>query len=131
MYPVPKNYPVRGEPKAHPRHRKRKIVFRPKARVFLLLAVVGYVLFSFGRLEWKERQIEKEFLFYQSQKQALEAQARELEAEIQAMNSRAFVERIARQELGLIYPGEKVLMRAEPGDVLPLEPSDPKADIRD
>ncbi len=48
---------------------------------------------------------------------------KELTLEIKRLQSDAYVERIAREKLGLVKPGETVLLQAEVGKGRPLQKS--------
>jgi cell division protein FtsL len=125
MYPAP-SFPAL--PSQHPvpvKPRRRVITWRLKPVFLLCLVIFGYVAFSLGHSELKIRQIEREIAIKQQQKAALLLEKQALQEQKQNMNSRSFIEKVARKELGLIFPGEKVFIRGEPGNPLPLAPINP------
>jgi len=50
----------------------------------------------------------------EERKQTLESQNQELQDQINWLGTEAAVERLAREELGLIKPGEQVLIKVQP-----------------
>jgi len=130
MYPAPR-YP--SLPNYHPapaKPKRRVITWRLKPGFLLCLIILGYTVFSLGHLELKIRQIEREIAIQQQQKESLLLEKQGLQEQKQIMNSRSYIEKMARERLGLIYPGEIVLMRGQPGNPLPLSPINP-ADVGD
>ncbi|MEW6661790.1 MAG: FtsB family cell division protein [Bacillota bacterium] len=130
MYPAPRFHSLTPQNPAPVKRRRRVITWRLKPGFLLCLAILGYVVFSLGHLELKIRQIEREIAFQQQQKEVLLLENQGLREQKQKMNSRSYIEKVAREELGLIYPGEKVFMRGQPGNALPLAPANP-ADVGD
>jgi hypothetical protein len=56
----------------------------------------------------------------QNQKQALILQQQQIQQQIGYYSSDAYVEEAARQDLGLVKPGEDLVMPAAPGATKPL-----------
>jgi cell division protein FtsB len=56
----------------------------------------------------------------QSQKQALYLQQQQIQRQIGYYNSAAYVEEAARQNLGLVNPGESLVLPAVAGKAMPL-----------
>lgn len=55
------------------------------------------------------------------EQEQLQLERQRLEQEKEYFSSDAYVEQVARQELGLVRPGEVVVVRAKPGNALPLK----------
>ncbi len=84
-----------------------------KLAIFSLLALLGF----FGQIKYKQWQSQKAI---DKQRQTLQAQADELQKEnedlnesLKYLNSPAFKERVARQQLGLKKDGENVYSFSE------------------
>ncbi|SMB89509.1 Cell division protein FtsB [Thermanaeromonas toyohensis ToBE] len=91
-----------------------------------------YLLYSFLHLGINLYQVEKELNFYRQQKAALLAEQARLQEEIQKLNSDTYIERVAREELGFIKPGEKIILPARPApDIPPYVPPPPGHEFRD
>ncbi|GFN21764.1 cell division protein FtsL [Thermanaeromonas sp. C210] len=106
---------VGGKSNATRRRRSRR------SRLPLLLLLLGllYLAGAFIHLEWKIYQVNKELEAYRQQKEALLEEQARLQEEIRRLNTDEYIERVAREELGLIKEGEKVLLPAQPGEDVP------------
>lgn len=97
-----------------------------------MLFIVFYLFYSFLHVGISLYKVEKELDFYRQQKAALLAEQARLQEEIRKLNSDIYIERIAREELGLIKPGEKVILPAKPAsDIPPYVPPPPGHEFRD
>ncbi|MGI6678163.1 MAG: FtsB family cell division protein [Dehalobacterium sp.] len=94
---------------------KKKPKFRIKKRFVLLVGLVVYVCFNFGQQYYAMYQMDQEIVKYQQIKDELIQEQKELEAELALLEDRSHIERIAREDLGLIKPGEILLVSGEPG----------------
>ena len=61
---------------------------------------------------------------------ALQLEKNQLEKQKELVQDEKYVEKLARENLGLVKPGEKLILLAEPGEVMPLE-MDENAEIYD
>lgn len=86
-----------------------------------LAAIAVYALISFISVGLKMSQANREVARLQAEHQALVQQRQELDRQIQKLNDPAYIEKLAREQLGLIKPGEKVVIFTEPGNPLPLK----------
>lgn len=105
-----------------------------RSRLPLLLLLLGllYVAGAFIHLQWKIYQVDKELEAYRQQKAALLEEQARLQEEIRRLNTDEYIERVAREELGLIKEGETVLLPARPGEeVPPYVPPPPGHQFRD
>ena len=119
----------------HPRclDSKRKINMVPVSRgqkkgkkikpvvYILILAVVIFVLTAFGRFAWLSYKLDKEISVYLSQLENARIYHAQLIQEIELAQAPIFIEKVARERLGLVKEGERVIMPAKPGNVMPLK----------
>lgn len=93
------------------RSRRKLIVRRLAAGVGL-----GYALllaFSFGHQFFQLNGINRDINRVQQEIVSMREKNRDLSQELRRLQSDAYVERIARENLGLVKPGETVLLQAE------------------
>ena len=91
------------------------------------LAVTLAGIFPFRQILAQNRQVENT----EAKLNALQAENAALEDRIEALNTDVELERIAREEFGLVRPGEKgYTVESPPGSELP-EPPDPAAAFDD
>ncbi|MDA8235822.1 MAG: septum formation initiator family protein [Clostridia bacterium] len=84
----------------------------PLFRVGIFL-VAGYLLFAFGNQFLQINQMDREIVNIKNQIKVLEMKNREIKKEIRQLQSDTYVERIAREKLGLVKPGETVILPAK------------------
>ena len=101
---------------------KRKLKWNVKR--LLCTALIIYLTANFGIWHYKIRKVNAQIEDLEHQKTALELERSRLEEKKELVQGEAYVEGLARKNLGLIKPGEKVIMLAEPGEVMPLERDD-------
>jgi cell division protein FtsL len=80
----------------------------------LLLLVVLWVGFNFARNAFDNYQLKQKISALEKQLVVLELRGEELEKEIAEWQSPENIERIAREELGLVKPGEVMYILSEP-----------------
>ncbi|MDK2820631.1 MAG: hypothetical protein PWP31_596 [Clostridia bacterium] len=97
----------------------------------IILCILAYVLCSFAHLGIALYQTNLQIKEYENKKAALLAKQAELKKQIQDLNTDKCIERIAREELGMIKRGEKVVMLAEPGEIKTYVPPEPGYEFRD
>jgi len=97
-----------------------------------ILAFVGvYLLFSFLVGGYQIWQIKSEITLYNQQKVELLKTQQELHSELASLQEPEMIEKLARESLGMVKPGEILVVPAVPGDNIP-RPKDVKIeDIRD
>lgn len=85
----------------------------------LLLVVVLWIGFSFARSGLANFKLRQEIASLEKRLAVLEMRRQDLEREIEEWKSPENVERVAREQLGLVKPGEVVYRVSEPfsGDV--------------
>lgn len=85
---------------------KAKPKYRVKKRFFLLLGVFAYVGICFGQQFYNLNNMDKEIEKYLQIKNELMEEQEDLKAEIALLQNKSYIERIAREDLGLIKPGK-------------------------
>jgi len=92
-------------------------------RLFVVALVVAGILFTFGtpaRTWYDQRQ---EIVAARDRTAVLDQQSRELQARVDQLNTDAEVERIAREQYGLVKPGEEAFgILPAPGSGQPVPP---------
>ncbi len=88
-----------------------------KRRLICLSLVCGVVCLLILPTQFKIWKLEGELKDYQRQEQELQTQKKEIINQIDYYSSDAYVEERAREELGLVKPGEVPIRHAVPGRV--------------
>lgn len=101
---------------------KPKSKYRVKKRFFLLCAVFIYICGSFGHQFYRINNIDQEIQSYLQVKKELLQEQEHLKAEIALLENKSYIERIAREDLGLIKPGETLLVPGEQGNMPEVKP---------
>ncbi len=100
-------------------HRAHILLLWKRLMFFLGLAVVFFCVL-FLPLQLKAWRLQSELNQLQQQKQVLQQQQQQIQQQIGYYSSDAYVEEAARQELGLVKPGEYLVLPAIPGKAKPL-----------
>lgn len=97
------------------RRTRRRWRFTPRFYRLVAAFMAGYVLLAYwhgyARITAVRRQIED----VRHQLAALEARNRQLRATVAWLSSDEYVERVAREKLGLVRPGETRFVLTQPG----------------
>lgn len=97
---------------------------RRRKNNWLRLLVVGILCYggvSLGNQFWQWQEINADAGAVQAEIEATRKVNEQLREEIKLLKTTDYIERVAREELGLVKAGEKVLLKATPGKVIPLE----------
>lgn len=94
---------------------KKKGVRLNPTRILILLLVL-WVGFSFGKNAVANYRLKQEIRALEKRIAVLEMRREDLEREIEQWLSPENVERVAREQLGLVKPGEVVYRLSEPAD---------------
>jgi len=90
---------------------------RPSRRRWLLYVgvciVTAFVLVSFGETYLRVFQLKREAARLEEERQELQRQNAQLREEIKLLQTSEYVERLARERLGLVKPGEIALRIVE------------------
>jgi cell division protein DivIC len=94
--------------------RRRRI--RPGAVpwIIILCVIILWIGISFARVEYRNYKLRVKIESLQRELAAVEMRNQQLEEEIKNWQSPDYVERVAREELGLVKPGETVYILAQP-----------------
>lgn len=126
---VPRLYVLNNEEQAAKTIRKRRKI--PKY-FKLLSSVLGvYLLFAFLAGGYEIWQLKKQLEQIDLEKKVLLEQRTRLEQDIKALQEPEIIERIARESLGLVKPGETVIVPAIPGENIPKPKEVNSAEIAD
>ncbi|MBZ4655378.1 MAG: septum formation initiator [Peptococcaceae bacterium] len=126
---VPRLYVLNNEEQAAKTIRKRRKI--PKY-FKLLSSVLGvYLLFAFLAGGYEIWQLKKQLEQIDLEKKVLLEQRTRLEQDIKALQEPEIIERIARESLGLVKPGETVIVPAIPGKNIPKPKEVNSAEIAD
>ncbi len=131
MYPVSKYQLNPCIPPQPRRVVKKRLVFKPRLGTLVLVAALLYLTITLGRMEIQARELDREITAALQAREKLLQEEMLLRGMINQLHDPVYIERLARETLGLVKPDERVLILAQPGEVLPLAPADPQQDIRD
>ncbi len=98
---------------AERRQRKRRLQ-QVRFVLGLIILFLLWAVTSLGRDYIRVRKFQGEYRNLETEIRALQMRNTELEKEILRMRSPDYVERVAREELGLIKPGEVLYILSEP-----------------
>ena len=112
---VRKDEKVVGFPAATTKPKRSNLKFKLKGPSVILLILLGFLFYSFGGQVVEMYNVQKELKNIQVQMDDLRTKNADLRKQVEQLNSAAYVEREAREKLGLVKPGEKVILEAKPG----------------
>lgn len=92
-----------------------------KVILALVIFVLVFILFAFARFAWLGYKLDREIQAYLIQVEEAKMVNAQLLEEIELAKDPSFIEKIARERLGLVKAGERVVMPAKPGYVMPLK----------
>ncbi len=82
---------------------------------------VGYMIFSFGQVYFGVKDLNEKIASYEQIKEEMLEDNKVLQKEYEKLHSNAFIEKLAREKLGMVKPGEEIVLPAKPGKVIPLD----------
>lgn len=97
------------------RQRRRKML-RARLLILIILVLAILAIIPFGRGFVSTYQLRHEIETLEKEIGAMRMRNDTLEQEIERMKSPEYVERVAREELGLVKPGETLYILSEPED---------------
>lgn len=96
--------------------RKSKINFRKLFKSITILAIIVIVLIYFVSKLYSQQQTlsqqKKDHKYYADQCEQLEKEKKELESQKGKINSKEYIESIAREKLNMFYPKERLYLDA-------------------
>ncbi len=95
---------------------KKKFRYKLKGPSVILLILLGMIFYSFGGQMVKMYNVQREITNIQEQMDELKVKNDALKKQLEQLNSDAYIEREAREKLGLVKPGEKIILEAKPGE---------------
>ena len=107
VFPVVSSAATAGE------RRKRRRWLR--GRTLLVMLIIGYCAVLSLRAEWQIHTLNRELAREEAARKELLQLRESLETEKRRLNDPAYLEQVAREELGLVRPGEVLVV---PGDRL-------------
>jgi cell division protein FtsB len=126
---APRLYVLNNEEQVAKTIRKRRKI--PKYFKLLSSALGVYLLFAFLAGGYEIWQLKKQLEQIDLEKKMLLEQRTQLEQDIKALQEPEIIERIARESLGLVKPGETVIVPAIPGENIPKPKEVNSAEIAD
>ena len=111
--------------------KKKKFKKRFQTWHILMLLIFVFIVYSFGSQYLKLDKLNNKYMILQAEKKSLLLQEKFLLSQHKYMESAAFIELTARKELGLIKPGEHLVISAKPGDVKILKKKPVLEEIKD
>lgn len=96
------------------RRRRRRVTARFYRIIACSLAL--FLLFAYGTAFWRIIQVERAIKTMRGQVAAAEKRNQDLHQQLQSASDDAFVEQTAREELGLVKPGETAWVVVTPED---------------
>ncbi len=109
--------------------KRKKVKFKLKGPSVILLILLGFIFYSFGGQMVEMYNVRHEIQKIQEQMDELRLKNADLRKQIEQLNSDAYIEREAREKLGLVKPGEKIILEAKPGakgSSIPKPPKNPE-----
>lgn len=94
---------------------KRRKFYHARLPVILALIFLVYLLFSFSVQFNRLSAMQKKLQEIQEEVQTLQQRNSSLQEELRMMQSDAYIEKEAREKLGLIKPGETRIVPVQPG----------------
>lgn len=105
----------RKKQKRRLKDKRKRLLWKQRIIVLAMISLVLFLIILHPQLKvWR---LEKELQTYQRQERALKQEQREILSQIRYYSSDAYVEKTAREDLGLVKPGEVPLLPAVPGHV--------------
>jgi len=104
---------------SRPVRRKSVNLSNSKVPYLVLILLLAYLSFSFSTQFNRLSNMQRDVQSIQQEVQELKEKNTNLRQELQAVQSDAYIEKTAREKLGLVKPGETRVLTVEPGTELP------------
>jgi len=113
----------------HPKARKSKRGFKKfLSRNFMFIVIfffAGYIVYGIGAPMLQTKELSSEVASVEKEIALAKKQNQELQEKIDLLKTNEYVERVAREKLGFVKPGEILIMPAEIGDLKELNKETP------
>ncbi|WP_418791345.1 FtsB family cell division protein [Phosphitispora sp. TUW77] len=109
--------------------KRKKLRYKLKGPSVIVLILLGMIFYSFGGQMVKMYNVQSEITNIQEEMDQIKANNELLKQQLEQLNSKTYIEREAREKLGLVKPGEKIILEAEPGEkgsIIPAAVTNPK-----
>lgn len=91
---------------------RKRTPFFPKLTRLIIYGLMAYLIFTFSHGFYQAHHLKREIKVLEDQLTKVKEESVLLEKELEYSQTPETIERIAREKLGLIKPGETVIMRA-------------------
>jgi len=101
------------------KRKKEKSIFQKiaeKAKVFLWIVLIGFLVYTNVNIFLEIERGGKDLKNLEAATESLNKEKEKLDFELGNTNSEAYLERVAREELGLQKPGEQVIVIKKEGE---------------
>lgn len=95
---------------------RRKLKYKLGGPGLIFVIIMGFIFYSFGGQVVEMYNVQDEMKNIKAQMQSLQEKNVELRKQVEQLSSEAYIEREAREKLGLVKPGEKIILEAKPGE---------------
>lgn len=94
---------------------------KAKITLFAFCVAIGLLAVAVIPPYLQQRQLAREVDRLSAELEQLKVERQRLEQEKERLSTDAYVEQVARRQLGFVKPGEVVVVRAKPGNAVPLK----------
>lgn len=95
------------------------------------VAVCGALVLAFGGAYWDGYQLRRDAVRLARERDELRTQNAQLREEIRLLNTPEYIERLAREQLGLVRPGEIAVILVRPTPVPAPPVASPRREVRE
>lgn len=95
--------------------KRKKLKFKLGGPTVVLFVLLGLIFYSFSGQMMEMYNVRDEIVKLRAQMDDIKVKNADLRKQIDQLNSEAYIEREAREKLGLVKPGEKIILEAKPG----------------
>lgn len=106
--------------------KRKKLKFKLGGPIVVLFVLLGLIVYSFGGQMMEMYNVRHEITQLKEQMDDIKTKNADLSKQIEQLSSDPYIEREAREKLGLVKPGEKVILEAKPGVANSNVPGSPK-----
>jgi len=93
--------------------KKKGNIFFLSLFLILSIGIIGFLVFSNWKINQRRTELQKKIEILKKEIQILEKKNQQLEVGISEIKTKDYLEKVAREQLNLQYPGEKVVVIAK------------------